>query len=89
MFSIANIARKNLLTTTTKYGFAGLPFGKKRTPTKSDLEKYDVVIVGANLGNVLASHLDAVMGDKAKIMVAFDNPTTEFNAQRVLYEQGK
>lgn len=69
MFSIANIAKKNLLT-TSKYAFS-MPFGKKRIPTKSDLDKYDVVIVGANLGNVLASHLDSVMGNKAKIMVAY------------------
>lgn len=88
MFSVANITKKNLLT-SVKYGFAGLPFGKKRIPTKSDLDKYDVVIVGANLGNVLASHLDSIMGDKAKIMVAFDNQVSEFNSQRALYEQGR
>jgi hypothetical protein len=59
MFTIANIAHKSL-TTSAKYGFA-MPFGKKRVPTKNDLPKYDVVVVGAGLGTVLASHLDAVM----------------------------
>jgi hypothetical protein len=88
MFSVANIAKKNLLT-TTRYGFAGLPFGKKRIPTKSDLDKYDVVIVGANLGNVLASHLDSVMGEKAKILVSFENQVSDFHAERTLYEQGQ
>jgi cation diffusion facilitator CzcD-associated flavoprotein CzcO len=35
-----------------------LGFGKKRTATKNDLQKYDVVIVGAGLGGALSSHLD-------------------------------
>ena len=73
MFTIANIAQKSL-TISARYGFSGLPFSKKRVPTKNDLAKYDVVVVGAGLGTVLASHLDAVMGDKAKILVAYDTP---------------
>ena len=72
MFTVANIAQKNLLT-ATRYGFS-LPFAKKRVPTKNDLQKYDVVIVGAGLGAALSSHLDAVLHEKAKIMVAYDTP---------------
>ena len=72
MFTIANIAQKSL-TISSRYSFS-LPFSKKRVPTKNDLAKYDVVVVGAGLGTVLASHLDAVMGDKAKILVAYDSP---------------
>jgi hypothetical protein len=72
MFTVANIAQKSLVN-SCKYAFS-LPGQKKRVPTKSDLQKYDVVVVGAGLGNVLASHLDAVMHDKVKIMVAYDNP---------------
>lgn len=70
-----------------KYGFA-LPFAKKRIPTKNDLQKYDVVVVGAGLGGALSSQLDAVLGDKAKIFVAYDSPVYEFTAQRTLYEKG-
>jgi sulfide:quinone oxidoreductase len=47
-----------------------------------------VVVVGANLGNVFASHLDAVVGAKNKIYVAYDNPVTEYSPERSLYEQG-
>ena len=31
-------------------------------------EKYDVVVVGAGLGSVFATHLDAVVGEKYKIL---------------------
>lgn len=72
MFKVANIAQRSLLT-STRYGFA-LPFAKKRTPTKNDLQKYDVLIVGAGLGAALSQHLDSVLGEKAKIMVAYDTP---------------
>jgi hypothetical protein len=72
MFTVANIAQKSLLK-TSKFTFAG--FGKKRVPTKNDLQKYDVVIVGAGLGGALSSQLDAVLGEKAKIFVAYDTPT--------------
>jgi len=58
MFSIRNLAGKSLFARNTY----NLGFGKKRKPTPSDLEKYDVVVIGGNLGNVLASHLDAVVG---------------------------
>ena len=58
MIRVADIAGKQLIN-STRYGFAGLSFGKKRTPTPSDLSKYDVVVVGANLGSVFSTHLDA------------------------------
>jgi hypothetical protein len=45
-------------------------------------------VVGAGLGNVFAHHLDAVVGDKQKIYVTYDNPITMFAPQRNLYEQG-
>ena len=85
MFTVANIAQKSLLR-SSRYS---LGFGKKRAPTKNDLTKYDVVIVGAGLGGALSSHLDSVLGEKAKIFVAYDSPTYEFVAQRTLYEKGK
>lgn len=84
MFTVANIAQKSLLR-SSRYS---LGFGKKRAPTKNDLAKYDVVIVGGGLGGALSSHLDAVLGQKAKIFVAYDSLTYEFVAQRTLYEKG-
>jgi hypothetical protein len=88
MFTIANIAQKSLLT-SCKFSFAGLPFGKKQIPTKNDLQKYDVVVVGANLGNVFASHLDSILKDKVKTIISYDAPVNQLNTERILYEQGK
>ncbi len=85
MITVANIAHKSLLN-SSRFGFAG--FGKKRVPTKNDLQKYDVVVVGAGLGGALSSQLDSVLGEKAKIFVAYDSPVYEFTAQRTLYEKG-
>jgi hypothetical protein len=84
MFTVANIAQKSLLQ-SSRYS---LGFGKKRIATKNDLQKYDVVIVGAGLGGALSSHLDYNLKEKAKIFVAYDNPTYEFVSQRTLYEKG-
>ena len=58
MFSVRNLAAKQLFQRNTY----NLGFGKKRKPTPSDLEKYDVVVVGGGLGSVLATHLDSVVG---------------------------
>ena len=58
MFSVRNIAARQLFQRNTY----SLGFGKKRKPTPTDLEKYDVVVVGAGLGTVFATHLDAVVG---------------------------
>jgi hypothetical protein len=57
MIRVADIATKQLLTSSR----FGLSFGKKRKPTPSDLSKYDVVVVGGNLGAVFSTHLDAVV----------------------------
>lgn len=84
MFSVRKIAARQLLAKNT----FNMGFGKKRTPTRNDLEKYDVVVVGAGLGSVLATHLDAVVGEKNKILLTYDNPLTYFTPERNLYEQG-
>lgn len=84
MFSVRKIATKHLLARNTY----SLGFGNKRKPTPSDLEKYDVVVVGAGLGSVFATHLDAVVGEKYKIFVSYDNPVTYYAADRNLYEFG-
>lgn len=70
---IINRKIANQLAVTNRFGFAGLPFGKKREKTKNDLPKYDVVIAGGHLGALLSNHLDAVVGSKANIFVAFDS----------------
>lgn len=85
MFSVRKIAGKTLLARNTY----SLGFGKKRKPTPSDLEKYDVVVIGGCLGNVFASHLDAVVGEKYKLFVSYDNPITSFAPDRTHYELGK
>jgi hypothetical protein len=85
MFSVRKIAARQLLNRNTY----ALGFGKKRKPTPNDLEKYDVVVVGAGLGSVFATHLDAVVGEKYKIYVSYDNPQTYYYPERNLYEQGR
>ena len=84
MFSVRNITAKHLF----QRNVYNLGFGKKRKPTPTDLEKYDVVVVGAGLGTVFATHLDAVVGEKYKIFMSYDNPTVSYYADRNLYEQG-
>jgi hypothetical protein len=85
MFSVRKIASRQLLARNTY----SLGFGKKRKATPSDLEKYDVVVVGAGLGSVLATHLDAVVGEKYKLFLSYDNPVTYFWPERNLYEMGR
>ena len=84
MFSVRKIAARQLLQRNTY----SLGFGKKRKPTPTDLPKYDVVVVGANLGSVFAHHLDAVVGEKYQTYVSYDNVTNPYYADRNLYEQG-
>ncbi len=60
MFSIRRIA-SNQLQNKNVYNFS-LPFGKKRPAAKNDSAKYDIVVVGGGIGNVCATHLDAVLG---------------------------
>ncbi len=67
-----------------QYNFA-ISFGKKRVPTSSTLDKYDVVVIGGGLGGVLSTHLDKTMGEQVKIMVAYDQPKTTVSLNRYLY----
>lgn len=64
----------NNLVVSTRYSFAGLPFGKKPSKPKNDLDKYDIVIAGGHLGALLSRHLHAVLGEKATIFVSYDRP---------------
>ena len=76
------------LLQATKYNFAGLSFGKKRVKVKNDEAKYNVVIVGSHLAPLLSNHLDAVVGAKASIFVAYDTPSYQFHPIRSFYEKG-
>jgi len=40
------------------------------------------------LGGAFSTHLDAVVGEKAKIFVSYDNPQNHLYTQRGLYEKG-
>jgi sulfide:quinone oxidoreductase len=46
------------LSTKVRRSFAGLNF--KRKPLKRDLEHYEVVIAGCNMGAILGRHFDHV-----------------------------
>lgn len=87
MLRVSDIAAKQLLRRNA-YGFAGLPFGKKRQKIKNDLPKYDIVIAGGNLGAILSNHIDGVVGDKASIYVAYENTNHAYHVNRSFYEQG-
>ncbi len=82
---IINQRLSTQLSQTVKFGFAGLPFGKKREKVKNDLPKYDVVIVGGHLGALLSSHLDGAVGAKASIFVSYDNQFYQYGPIRQFY----
>jgi sulfide:quinone oxidoreductase len=70
-----------------QYGrsFAGL--GKKRKPVAKDLDKYDVVVVGCNLGGIFSRQFDETAAGKYTVMDVFDNNTNEVLPMRGVYEQ--
>ena len=76
-------ASKGLLN-TPKYHI-----GKNRKPTKKDLPKYDLVVVGSNLGGILSKHYDHVTKGHLKIMVVLDNFRNQLYTMRPFYEQGR
>jgi NADH dehydrogenase FAD-containing subunit len=76
----------SLVTQSTR-GFAGL--FKKSKPTPKDLEKYDVIILGCNIGGILSRQFEKVTKMHYKIMVVFDRNTNEQLPIRTIYEQGK
>ncbi|CAK65264.1 unnamed protein product (macronuclear) [Paramecium tetraurelia] len=71
---------------TPRY-FAGV--FNKRKPTKKDLDHYDVVIIGCNLGGVLSRQLDKVSHGKYKTMVVLDQNINQITPIRQIYEQQK
>jgi len=75
------------LITKSARGFAGL--FKKKKPTPKDLEKYDVIIIGCNLGGILSRQFEKATKQHYKVMVTFDRNTNEQLPIRNIYEQGK
>jgi len=76
----------SLVSQSTR-GFAGL--FKKSKPTPKDLEKYDVIILGCNIGGILSRQFEKVTKNQYKIMVVFDRNTNEQLPLRSIFEQGK
>jgi len=75
------------LITKSARGFAGL--FKKKKPTPKDLEKYDVIIIGCNIGGILSRQFEKATKQHYKVMVTFDRSTNEQVPIRNIYEQGK
>lgn len=57
------------MVNSTEYGFAGL---SKRKPTSKNLDKYDVIWIGGNLGGICSRHFDHVAKGKYEMMAVFD-----------------
>lgn len=80
------VARKASLTARAMNHFAG---GGKRKATRKDLDKYDLVIVGANLGGIFSRHIDHVVHGKLETMVCLDSSINQQYVMRNIYEQGR
>ncbi|KAM3131529.1 hypothetical protein pb186bvf_016313 [Paramecium bursaria] len=61
----------------------------KRKPTKKDLDQYDVVVIGCNLGGILSRQFDKVTKGKYKVMVVLDQNVNQMTQIRNIYEQQK
>lgn len=68
------------------YGFAG---GGKRKVTRKDLDKYDLIVVGANLGGIFSRHFDHIVHGKFQTMVCLDTNINQQYVMRNIYEQGR
>lgn len=69
--------------------FRGFAFGKRKAPTPKDLDKYDVIIIGCNLGGILSRQFEKLTKKHYKVMVVLDRSINEQLAIRGVYEQGK
>lgn len=71
------------LTHELSYSFASA----NRKPTRKDLDRYDVVTIGANLGGMMSRHFDEATKGKYTMMVVFDQPINQVYPMRCIYEQ--
>lgn len=67
-----------------KNAFSGLNF--KRKPTRKDLEKYDVIWVGCNLGGICSRQFDKASHGHYSQMVVLDENTNQLYPMRTVYE---
>ena len=78
------LTRQVQLQNSSRFAFSA-DFNRK--PTKKDLDHYEVIVVGGNIGGMLTNHLDKAVKGKYKIMAIFENPKNQQHQMRVLYEQ--
>ena len=57
----------------------------KRKPTPKDLDSYDVVVVGCNLGGIFSQHFDHITHGAYKSIMAVDSNINEITAMRQGY----
>lgn len=67
--------------------FAAASQRAKDTP--KDLDKYDVVIIGSNLGGILSRQFEQFTRNYYKVMVIYDRNANEMLPIRGIYEQGQ
>ena len=73
------------LNQVSSCSFSGV--GIKRKPTRRDLERYEVVVVGGNLGAIFSRHLDDDSNGRYSTMVVYDQPINQSGPLRHIYEQ--
>jgi hypothetical protein len=66
-------------------GFAGLNL--KRKPIKRDLEHYELVIAGCNMGAILGRHFDHVTHGHHPTMTVLKENVNQQYTMRTIYEQ--
>ncbi|KAL4508309.1 hypothetical protein ABPG72_003613 [Tetrahymena utriculariae] len=81
---LRNIRTVSSLQSKISYNLGG---GNKRKKTSGDLENYDVLFVGANLGGICSNHFDKDTHGKYKCFVSFDQPINQIYSVRIPYEQ--
>ena len=62
---------------------------KRSKDTPKDLDKYDVVIIGSNLGGILSRQFEEFTRNYYKVMVIYDRNFNELLPIRGIYEQGQ
>jgi hypothetical protein len=82
MFNVTVAARRATLISRSIQGFAG---GGKRKATRKDLDKYDLIIVGSNLGGIFSRHIDHVTKGKLATMICLDSNINQQYVMRNIY----
>ena len=72
------------LTQRVTRGFAGINFSRK--PVSKNLDKYNVLVVGANSGALFSRHFDQVAHGHYSMTVAFDENVNQCSPMRNIYE---